>query len=653
MSELSSRMSTTPLAAPALALAAGIAYGRYAPPWPGVAVCGAAVIAAAVYLCLPFFLRAGSRKSRLLYGQRNALWLLAIPAFMLLGILAISGSKSTELDEASAQYATGVVTDATSATDGDRLVVKVDALISDMGRKQSVRPFKVLVRTGACDTQTGDKIMFRLNASPVSGDDMQDPGYAEFLYARGIDYTSSTLASKIKVTGRDGSLRFKALEWRDRAVSLIWSTPLDRDTKAFLSAFLTGDKESLSPGIRERFAAAGIAHILALSGLHAGIILLLLGWFLMPLDLAGARTLRFALMGAGILLFALFTGLGPSVVRASVMAVCMLGGWMLQRPGSTLNGLCLAACLILFFDPRALFDAGFQLSFLCTLTILTLGRTLPVTKDNRRLMRIISALAIPCAIFLVTWPLTAWHFHSVPLLFLPLNLVLLPLLPLFMSCALLYLALYAAGIPFTWLGTLVEKAYHIIDGSAGAIASVDSAQVSLYPHWLIPVSAILAALCLFYWLHTRSSRAGIVSLTTMLGVLVAAIALPDNTPPDSLSIPCLYDRMEVRHTRSGETRAHLLRDGSATMLRLPEATILYLDTRLPYGPAVPDMKTYILIVGKNCDSHPDSVLHHITPSRLILAPGLYPNQADRWREAAANTRVSLHALADSPYTIPL
>lgn len=509
MSELSSRMSTTPLAAPALALAAGIAYGRYAPPWPGVAVCGAAVIAVAVYLCLPFFLRAGARKSGLLYSQRNALWLLAIPAFMFLGILAISSTNSNGTDKASAQYATGVVTDATSATDGDRLVVKVDALISDMGQKQSVRPFKVLVRTGACDAQTGDKIMFRLNASTVNGDDMQDPGYAEFLYARGIDYTSSTLASKIKVTGRDGSLRLKALEWRDRAVSLIWGTPLDKDTKAFLSAFLTGDKESLSPGVRERFAAAGIAHILALSGLHVGIILLLLGWLLMPLDLAGARTLRFALMAAGILLFALFTGLGPSVTRASVMAVCMLGGWMLQRPGSTLNALCLAACLILFFDPRALFDAGFQLSFLCTLTILTLARTLPFTKDNRHLMRIISALAIPCAIFLVTWPLTAWHFHSVPLLFLPLNLVLLPLLPLFMSCALLYLALYAAGTPLSWLGVLVEKGYRLIDGSAGAIASIDSAQVSLFPHWLIPVSAILAALCIFYWLHTRSRRAGI------------------------------------------------------------------------------------------------------------------------------------------------
>lgn len=648
MSELTARMSATPLAAPALALAGGIVCGRYvSSPWPAV-VCAIAMGIAAIVLCLPYLMRDKAHRFSKIHAQRNFIWWLVIPGCMLVGILLIRESGSRDADDISRPYASGVVTEAVSTTGGERLTVRVESLISDTGIKEHTKPFKVLIYTGACEVRAGDAITFRANLGAVA-DAESEPGRREYLYANGIDYTSSTPESAISVTGHDNSLRLRALEWRDQAVAGIEHTPLAPDTKAFLAALLTGDKEGLSAHTRERFAGAGIAHILALSGLHVGIILAILGALLLALDLAGGRTLRYLLMALGICLFALFTGLRPSVVRACVMAVCMLGALTLQRPGSALNALCLAACLILGADPRALFDVGLQLSFLCTLTILTLVRTLPKGRENHLGMRLAAAAAIPCAIFLITWPLSAYHFHNVPLLFLPLNLIVLPLLPPFTACVLLYMVLCACGWTPGWLTALIDGAYSVIDRLAGAISEVEFAQATLFPHPFVAVGGTVAALSLMYWLRARTRGAGACAISAMLATLGAAIILPDNTPADSLTIPALYDRMEIRHTRGGVSESTPLRDGAASLIRLGETRLLYLDSRLPEGPGQAD----ILVVGKNCDSHPDSVLTRVRPARLVLSPTLYPGQEERWVRAAGRRDIASHRLSEAPYTQPL
>lgn len=652
MSELTSRMSTTPLAAPATALAAGIACGRFTTStWP-LTACAIMVVAAAIYLCMPYAMRHGARRSMALDRRRNAIWLMVMPACIMLGIMLIRDTAHVAADSADPPFAAAVVSDAVSTTGGDRLTVRVDAFISDTGQKTPIHPFKALIRTGACEAQPGDSIMFRANLDTVDPQDT-DPGYAEYLYARGIDYTSDTEAHLIKVTGHDNSLRFEAIRWRDIITAHIWSTPLEADTKAFLSAFLIGDREAVTTQTREQFAGAGIAHILALSGLHVGIVMLILGWLLIPLDLLGARTARLLLTIVGISLFALITGLGPSVTRACIMAICLTGARILQRPGASLNALCLAACLILSADPRALFDAGFQLSFMCTLTILALISAIPVTRDKRLLTRLLTALAIPCAVFLATWPLTAYHFHDVPLLFLPLNLMILPLLPAFMTCSLTYLALTAAGLEVSWLGHTIELAHDLMAKSAHTISSIDTAHTLLYPHWLIPAMSVCMAMCLFYWLKARSRHALSAVIATSALTLAATILTPDRTPADNLTIPTLYDRMEIRHTAGGQSRTHLMRDGAASLIRLPQTTMLYLDTRLTCGPDTRHISADILIIGRNCDSNPDSVLSHVAPATLILAPGLYPDRTEHWLKAADTKGLKPHHLATAPYTQPL
>ena len=425
------------------------------------------------------------------------------------------------------------------------------------------------------------------------------------------------------------------------------------DTKGFLAAFLTGDREGLTPELRRRFAAAGVAHVLALSGLHVGILLFLLGILLQPLDLLGLRGFRLLLTALVLLLFPFFTGMGPSVIRAVIMALFVLGALALQRPGSVINSLCLAACIILFTDPRALFDAGFQLSFLCTLAILVYTVSLPVDRHNRRRMKILSLIAVPCLIFLVSWPLTAFHFHKVSVIFLPLNVLILPLLPLFTGGVIILLILTALGFEVPLLCSLIDWLYSLFARSVDYISSLEIAQAHLFPHPLVPLLGVMSALCIFYWLRVRTRPSMYAAITASCLSLTASCLLPAAVPQDTLRIPQNFDRMDVTLSYAGERQTYTLRPGTVSRLSTGSLTILFLDTRLPYGSSVPDMKADILIVSRNCDSQPDSVLAHIDPSRIILSPAIYPDMAEKWTEAALRHSLQVHFLSQQDFSCPL
>ena len=652
MSVFTSRMSTTPLAAPALALAAGILCGRYTGScWP-LYICPAMCTVALFPALRPYLTRDKALGSLRSYNSRNSLWLIAIPVCAILGFLQIRAHTPADDLLYNSTYASGTVSEVLSTTGGDRLTVTTEELYSDNKRKRRIIPFKTLIYTDAASVRPGDEIMYRANLYPVDEQDAE-PGYKEFLYARGIDFISPTPSDKIKVTGHSNSLQYKALEWRDKFIGHIDHTGLSPDTKGFLAAFLTGDREGLTPELRKRFAAAGVAHVLALSGLHVGILLFLLGILLQPLDLLGLRGFRLLLTALVLLLFPFFTGMGPSVIRAVIMALFVLGALALQRPGSVINSLCLAACIILFTDPRALFDAGFQLSFLCTLAILVYTVSLPVDRHNRRRMKILSLIAVPCLIFLVSWPLTAFHFHKVSVIFLPLNVPILPLLPLFTGGVIILLILTALGFEVPLLCSLIDWLYSLFARSVDYISSLEIAQAHLFPHPLVPLLGVMSALCIFYWLRVRTRPSMYAAITASCLSLTASCLLPAAVPQDTLRIPQNFDRMDVTLSYAGERQTYTLRPGTVSRLSTGSLTILFLDTRLPYGSSVPDMKADILIVSRNCDSQPDSVLAHIDPSRIILSPAIYPDMAEKWTEAALRHSLQVHFLSQQDFSCPL
>jgi competence protein ComEC len=214
---------------------------------------------------------------------------------------------------------------------------------------------------------------------------------------------------------------------------------------ALLRAIGAGDRSALDDPARRSFARSGLAHILAVSGMHLVVVVFglwrLLRALLVRWDWLAARADARSVAAAACLpwpfAYALATGANPPVLRAALAAALALGGALLRREGDALNGLALAALALLAGEPAAALDPSFQLSFAAVAGLALwagpLRRRLPVPPAQARSWRarllepLLQGAAATLAASLATAPVLAFHFRQLPLLGLPANLAAIPL----------------------------------------------------------------------------------------------------------------------------------------------------------------------------------------------------------------------------------
>ena len=237
-------------------------------------------------------------------------------------------------------------------------------------------------------------------------------------------------------------------------------------TLALCSALVVGRKDGLKRETRQAYNRAGAGHLLALSGMHLGVLyglmhLLFLRW-VRP---TRWRWHALPLMLAAIWGYALLTGFPVSLVRASVMLSVMTIGSLAERGVPSLHTLSLAALVILLCSPDAVMDVGFQLSFLSVLFILTLY--VPVQQRYHRLFSgwglLLRPIGVSLAAQIGTAPLCLYYFHSLPLGAVAINLLMVPL-----TTAIIYLGVAALVWPATMLvsmlATVVKAELWLIKG---------------------------------------------------------------------------------------------------------------------------------------------------------------------------------------------
>ncbi len=278
------------------------------------------------------------------------------------------------------------------------------------------------------------------------------PAYALAFFLLGAFCT----LSRALVPGASAPLAFaaKACDVLKRAIDGI---PFrDARSSSLVRALLTGDRSGLDRGTVEAFRNSGAAHILALSGLHLGLIYLLVRRILGLLGASpAARRIRCTLTIGATAFYTLMTGAGPSTVRA-FLYIC-INEFLSLSPGRRKDParILLAALTIqLVLQPTAISGTGFQLSYLAMLGIAILmprmqawypaARTSLERADPMRRIWNAAALTISCQVF--TAPLVLLRFHTFPKHFLLTNLLALPLGSAIMLFSVLLLILGAAGI---------------------------------------------------------------------------------------------------------------------------------------------------------------------------------------------------------------
>lgn len=321
----------------------------------------------------------------------------------------------------------------------------------------------------------GDRLTF--HATPRSLKNFGNPGgfdYVRFMQQKGVRasayFRTRHLIEHQRVAPKN--MRPFLTAYRAQLAELIESNA-HRDAIGVLQALTIGEKTHLSPAIRETFNRLGAGHLLAISGLHIGMLaaafFLIFRWLLAPIGLLQRR--GWVRKAAALLTilpvfgYGWMAGFSPSTQRAVAMVVVFLLALVTDRQADGINSLAIAAWVILLLDPPALMTVSFQLSFAAVLSIMILlkcrrlelfsGYSKPLTIDLRaRLLSWLSAgFWVTAAATFGTLPLVLFYFHRLAWAGLGVNIILVPLVgylvipPALLAAAILPISpLFAAGL---------------------------------------------------------------------------------------------------------------------------------------------------------------------------------------------------------------
>lgn len=329
--------------------------------------------------------------------------------------------------------------------------------------------------------------------------------YARFLRRQGISGRAYVAGNRWKVRAMadaEVSLRLRMARYR-QSLSAQYFSHLGTEEAAIAAAMSLGDKRSLDAAQRQSFSATGVSHVLALSGLHLGILFSLYS-LLFVNRLPSRRGRVFAsLVGVALLWgFALLVSFPLSLVRATVMFTLWQLSVVLYGERSSLNNLALAALLILLFSPASLFDIGFQLSFTSVFFILLLTPHIPRPRWLRRsrlLALLYGWLTVSIVAQIGTGPLVAYYFHTIPLVGLLGNLLAIPLAYVILGLALVFFLIPGfQGLTATLLGWCIR----FLTGAVGWMSAWPYSHIKAYPHWAeVMVCYVLLLALLVYLIH--------------------------------------------------------------------------------------------------------------------------------------------------------
>ena len=332
-----------------------------------------------------------------------------------------------------------------------------------------------------------------------------------FIYYRNWQKAAVSLESLSMVQ----RTRLAALTFRRQLADTYSGSGLQGDELAVLAAMTLGEKSLLDKELKDTYSVSGASHVLALSGLHLGIIFALLTLFL-----PRRRSLRWAvglLTVLALWAYAVLTGLSPSVVRSALMLSIYALIQTARHQNVPLNTLALAALVMLLANPLSLYDVGFQLSFLSVLSILVFYRPLEslfpevVRRRCKPLSWLWSLLAVSIAAQIGTAPLVACYFGRFSCYGFLTNIVVVPAATAILYGAVLFFLLMAFPLLQSLVAQGLLAVVSFLNGFLARVAALPGASIEgilLSPVQVVLVYVLIAcltvALAVLYRAHRRS-----------------------------------------------------------------------------------------------------------------------------------------------------
>ncbi len=497
-------------------------------------------------------------------------------------------------------------------------------------------------------------------------------GYKRFMKNRSIyKQTYITAETSKKIThNQTQKLSTWAHQQRSRIKDSLATNGFLKKESGLIQALILGQKEDIDPATYQDFSKAGVVHILAVSGLHVGIVLLLLQYVFRPIEwFPYGKIIKTLLVIAFMWLFALMAGFSPSVTRAVTMFSLFAIAINMKRKTNTINVLCISLLILLLIHPQRIFEVGFQLSYCAVFAIVTMQPPLfklwqPHLKPVKYLWSIAS---VTITAQLGVLPLSLYYFKQFPGLFMLANIVIIPLLGVLLAMGILVVLLSLAG----WLPDILQiyfsKILHFLTLLVNKIASQEQFVIEniLFDNWMFislsfavffiimsfrkPKFGNLAPMLLgltsfflassFHLTNQKQYQEFIVfdqPRKTVLGRQLAGNFLvysdQDNTD--------LSDNYAVKNFEKLQGLKRLKFNRSQNIYRLENEFILVVDEKEIYE--IPHLNKPVVILTNSPKINLDRLIETLEPSLIIADANNYKSFVSLWKASCKKYQIDFH-----------
>lgn len=328
---------------------------------------------------------------------------------------------------------------------------------------------------------------------------------------------------------------YYASKLRTRIIENLDKSNFHKEELNVAVALILGQQQDISLDIIRDYQYAGAVHILSVSGLHIGFILLFVTFILKPLPNSKRGSfVKLIVTLLSLSLFGILAGLAPSVLRSVTMFSFVAIGLFLRRSVNIYHTLLISILLILLFQPSFLFDVGFQLSYIALFFIIWLQPLLAMLWTPKKKIQkyIWNILTVSFAAQIGTLPLSIYYFHQFPGLFFVTNLIVIPLLGFIMSLGVLVMVFALFNwVPF-YPAKALEVSIYYLDKIINKIASFESLIIKDIPlNTSLLITGYLVLIAIIIWIKNPNFK----SLTFVLFTIAA------------LQISCIQTKWEVQN----------------------------------------------------------------------------------------------------------
>lgn len=423
---------------------------------------------------------------------------------------------------------TGVVTDHSPIKNNrQKYIVDIDGGTSEQGY-MPINERIVLVLKDAdhvAPVAPGTRIAF--SEKPIEIAPPANPGefdYQRFMDLKGIRYQLYCRRPVSISPLNEHTFRTRLLIFRTRLLERLKAQIQSDNEFGVIAALTLGEKDFLTEEIKTGYATTGAMHVLAVSGLHVGIIYLILNFLLKPLS----RNPRFRILKTLLALtllwtYAFITGLPASVFRATTMFSFIVVGEGLKRKPNTYNSVITSAMVLLLFNPNILFEVGFQLSYLAVLSIIYFQPRLAelYKPKNKAINWAWQLFTVSIAAQLGTSPIGIYYFNQFPTYFWISNFLVIPMAGFILYTTFAYFLLSFFAPLSTWIAFVLKKMVWALNAGIYYIENLPGSLVEgLYLGSIDVLLYYVLILSLSFVFIFRFKRGILVALASMLGLLV-------------------------------------------------------------------------------------------------------------------------------------